>query len=66
MLLFLGGFILSVQPFDYDPAIWGWILFLTGIFVVTLALWYQYRYGSNYLEMQLRLMEHEFREVSQP
>ena len=41
MLLFLGGFILSVQPFDYDPAIWGWILFLTGIFVVTLALWYQ-------------------------
>ena len=63
MLLFLGGFILSVQPFDYDPAIWGWILFLTGIFVVTLALWFQYRYGSNYLEMQLRLMEHEFRDV---
>ena len=46
MLLFLGGFILSVQPFDYDPSIWGWILFLTGIFVVTLALWFQV--GTRY------------------
>ena len=42
MLLFLAGFILSVQPFDYDPNMWGWILFLTGIAVVTLALWFQY------------------------
>ena len=63
MLIFLSGFILSVQPFRYDPNVWGYILFFTGIFVVILAFWFQYRYGSSFLEMQLKLNEHEFRDI---
>ena len=64
MLVFLGGFVLSIPSFGIDnPDFWGWLLFLLGVSVVGLALWFQYRFGSSFLEMQLKLMEHEHRDV---
>ena len=63
MLVFFGGFILAAKPFDYDPSMWGWLLFLFAISAAALATWFQYKYGSIQLEMQLKLMEHEFRDA---
>ena len=52
MLVFLGGFILASSPFEFDPSVWGWLLFLFAIFAAALAIWFQYKYGSAQLELQ--------------
>ena len=63
VLVFLGGFLLSSRPFDFDPDIWGWLLCLLAAFIIVAMLWYQYRYGNAALELELKLMEHEFRDA---
>ena len=62
-LAFCGASALLPSPEPTRTAACLQILSAAGFYSGRIPLPCQYRYGSSYLEMQLRLMEHEFRDV---
>merc|ERR1719174_238547 len=60
---FIGGFLLASRPFALDESLLGWALLLFDLGVIMVAIWMQYKHGSTAVQIELQLMEHEFRDA---